>query len=61
MEQAIVIVAEQHLEVAEKLSLGTADPEQIAYHFTALKRSLRSVLQLFEEITATEEATGGRA
>lgn len=54
LEQAIVIVAEQHLAVAEELPLGSASTEQMAYHFTSLKRSLRSVLQLFQEVTVSE-------
>ncbi|MCK1794730.1 hypothetical protein MTQ01_01545 [Streptomyces sp. XM4193] len=57
MEQAIVIVAEQQLALAEELPLGSAGAEQFAYHFTSLKRSLRSVLQLFQEVTAAEKDT----
>ena len=46
LEQAVVIVAGQSLAAAEALSLATATPEELAYHLSAVKRGLRSVLQL---------------
>lgn len=42
----MVIVAGQTLAGAESLRLSTATPEELAYHLGAVKRSLRSVLQL---------------
>ncbi|MCG0290331.1 hypothetical protein [Streptomyces sp. PSAA01] len=42
----MVIVAGQALAGAESLRLATAAPEELAYHLGAVKRSLRSVLQL---------------
>jgi hypothetical protein len=51
LEHAVVIVAGQSLTGAERLDLATATPEVLAYHLGTLKRSLRSVLQLFEPIT----------
>ncbi|MDN3055939.1 hypothetical protein PH213_15565 [Streptomyces sp. SRF1] len=46
LESAVVIVAGQTLAGAESLQLATATPEELAYHLGAVKRSLRSVLQL---------------
>ncbi len=46
LESAVVIVAGQTLAGAESLRLSTAAPEELAYHLGAVKRSLRSVLQL---------------
>lgn len=46
LESAVVIVAGQTLAGAESLRLSTATPEELAYHLGAVKRSLRSVLQL---------------
>lgn len=46
LESAVVIVAGQALAGAESLRLATAAPEELAYHLGAVKRSLRSVLQL---------------
>ncbi|WP_432039713.1 hypothetical protein [Streptomyces cucumeris] len=50
MERAVVIVAGQSLAAAEALSLATAAPEELAYHLGAVKRSLRSVLQLLAPV-----------
>lgn len=56
LEQAVVIVAGQQLAAAERVALDSASPEQLAYHFGALKQSLRSVLQLFNDLTTSKEA-----
>ncbi|MCQ8191040.1 hypothetical protein [Streptomyces rugosispiralis] len=50
LEQAVVIVAGQSLAAAEALSLATAAPEELAYHLGAVKRGLRSVLQLLAPV-----------
>ena len=50
LERAVVIVAGQSLAAAEALSLATAAPEELAYHLGAVKRSLRSVLQLLAPV-----------
>ncbi|GLV72980.1 hypothetical protein ACH4VS_01455 [Streptomyces hygroscopicus] len=50
LEQAVVIVAGQTLTGAESLDLATAAPEDLAYHLGAVKRSLRSVLQLLAPV-----------
>ncbi len=56
LEQAVVIVAGQSLAAAEALSLADAAPEELAYHFDAVKRSLRSLLQLLAPVNGQ----GGR-
>ncbi len=50
LEGAVVIVAGQTLAGAESLQLATATPEELAYHLGAVKRSLRSVLQLLAPV-----------
>ncbi|MEU5607969.1 hypothetical protein AB0H03_04295 [Streptomyces sparsogenes] len=50
LERAVVIVAGQSLAAAEALSLATAAPEELAYHLGAVKRSLRSMLQLLAPV-----------
>ncbi|CAM5662007.1 putative protein OS=Streptomyces antimycoticus OX=68175 GN=SANT12839_058110 PE=4 SV=1 [Streptomyces antimycoticus] len=45
-----MIVAGQSLAAAEALSLATAAPEELAYHLGAVKRGLRSVLQLLAPV-----------
>ncbi|MEV6128448.1 hypothetical protein AB0M05_16690 [Streptomyces violaceusniger] len=50
LEQAVVIVAGQSLAGAEALDLATAPPEELSYHLGAVKRSLRSVLQLLAPV-----------
>ncbi|MGP3944654.1 hypothetical protein [Streptomyces sp. 6N106] len=50
LEQAVLIVAGQTLAGAESLDLATAAPEELAYHLGAVKRSLRSVLQLLAPV-----------
>ncbi|MGA6157395.1 hypothetical protein ACPEIC_29035 [Stenotrophomonas sp. NPDC087984] len=50
LEQAVVIVAGQSLAAAEALSLADAAPEELAYHLGAVKRSLRTVLQLLAPV-----------
>lgn len=50
LEQAVVIVARQALAGAESLDLATAGPEELAYHLGAVKRGLRSVLQLLAPV-----------
>ncbi|AJZ82449.2 MULTISPECIES: hypothetical protein [Streptomyces] len=50
LEQAVVIVAGQALAGAESLDLATAPPEELAYHLGAVKRGLRSVLQLLAPV-----------
>ncbi|WP_432047038.1 hypothetical protein [Streptomyces asiaticus] len=51
-----MIVAGQSLAAAEALSLADAAPEELAYHFDAVKRSLRSLLQLLAPVNGQ----GGR-
>ncbi|WP_142881386.1 hypothetical protein [Streptomyces malaysiensis] len=53
LERAVVIVAGQSLAAAEALSLGTAAPEELAYHLGALKRGLHAVLQLLAPVERT--------
>ncbi|ATL85125.1 hypothetical protein SMALA_4895 [Streptomyces malaysiensis subsp. malaysiensis] len=48
-----MIVAGQSLAAAEALSLGTAAPEELAYHLGALKRGLHAVLQLLAPVERT--------
>ncbi|WP_413799363.1 hypothetical protein [Streptomyces iranensis] len=50
LEQAVVIVAGQALAGAESLDLATAGPEELSYHLGAVKRGLRSVLQLLAPV-----------
>ncbi|MGW3564134.1 hypothetical protein ACWDSL_09625 [Streptomyces sp. NPDC000941] len=50
LEQAVVIVAGQSLAAAEALSLADAAPDELAYHLGAVKRSLRSLLQLLAPV-----------
>ncbi|MEV6127307.1 hypothetical protein AB0M05_10860 [Streptomyces violaceusniger] len=50
LEQAVVIVAGLSLADAEALSLADAAPEELAYHLGAVKRSLRSLLQLLAPV-----------
>ncbi len=50
LEQAVVIVAGQTLKGAETLDLSSATPEELAYHLGAVKRSLRSLLQLLAPV-----------
>ncbi len=50
LESAVVIVAGQTLAGAESLELTTAAPEELAYHLGAVKRSLRTVLQLLAPV-----------
>ncbi len=50
LEQAVVIVAGQTLTGAETLDLSDATPEELAYHLGAVKRSLRSLLQLLAPV-----------
>ncbi|WPB89842.1 hypothetical protein [Streptomyces malaysiensis] len=45
-----MIVAGQTLAGAECLDLADATPEELAYHLGAVKRSLRSVLQLLAPV-----------
>ena len=45
-----MIVAGQTLAGAEALDLATAPPEELSYHLGAVKRSLRSVLQLLAPV-----------
>ncbi|MEU9789827.1 hypothetical protein AB0E27_04265 [Streptomyces sparsogenes] len=44
-------MAGQTLAGAESLELANAAPEDLAYHLGAVKRSLRTVLQLFVPVT----------
>ncbi|MBL1101402.1 hypothetical protein [Streptomyces coffeae] len=55
LERSVVIVATQSLAAAEGLSLATAAPEELTYHLGAVRRSLRSVLQLLAPV---EEGAG---
>lgn len=50
LERAVVIVAGQTLAGAESLDLAIAAPEELVYHLGAVKRSLRSVLQLYAPV-----------
>ncbi|MFK4268160.1 hypothetical protein [Streptomyces milbemycinicus] len=50
LEMAAVIVAGQSLAAAEALSLAEAAPEDLAYHLGAVKRSLRTMLQLLAPV-----------
>ncbi len=50
LEQAVVIVAGQSLAAAEALSLADAAAEELVYHLGAVKRSLRTVLQLLAPV-----------
>ncbi|WPB91149.1 hypothetical protein [Streptomyces malaysiensis] len=43
-------MAGQTLAGAESLELTTAAPEELAYHLGAVKRSLRTVLQLLAPV-----------
>ncbi|MER7791132.1 hypothetical protein [Streptomyces sp. NPDC097640] len=52
LEQAVIIVAGQTLAGAEDLDLADAAPEELAYHLGAVKRSLRSLLQLLAPVEA---------
>ncbi|MBL1095546.1 hypothetical protein [Streptomyces coffeae] len=56
LEHAVVIVAGQTLAGAEALDLAAATPEELAYHLGAVKRSLRSLLQLLAPV----KGEGGR-
>ncbi|MBB4785424.1 hypothetical protein [Streptomyces rapamycinicus] len=55
LEQAVVIVAGQTLTGAETLDLADATPEELAYHLGAVKRSLRSLLQLLAPVPGEED------
>ncbi|MFE9063102.1 hypothetical protein [Streptomyces violaceusniger] len=55
LEQAVVIVAGQTLTGAETLGLADATPEELAYHLGAVKRSLRSLLQLLAPVSGEED------
>ncbi|MBP8532212.1 hypothetical protein [Streptomyces sp. MK37H] len=55
LEQAVVIVAGQTLTGAETLDLADATPEELAYHLGAVKRSLRSLLQLLAPVPGGED------
>ncbi len=48
LERAVVVVAGQCLAAAEAVPLARATPEELTFHLCALKRSLTSVLQLFD-------------
>ncbi|OMI39895.1 hypothetical protein SPAR_08656 [Streptomyces sparsogenes DSM 40356] len=50
LEQAVVIVAGQTLSGVEAFDLANATPEELAYHLGGVKRSLRSLLQLFAPV-----------
>ncbi|MDX3230748.1 hypothetical protein [Streptomyces sp. ME19-01-6] len=54
LESAVVIVAGQTLAGAESLELATAAPEELAYHLGAVKRSLRTMLQLLAPVEGKE-------
>ncbi|MBL1119951.1 hypothetical protein JK364_47775 [Streptomyces sp. 110] len=53
LERAVMIVAGQSLAAAEAVSLATAAPEELVYHFGAVKRGLRAVLQLLAPVEGT--------
>ncbi|WP_413809418.1 hypothetical protein [Streptomyces sp. OE57] len=55
LEQAVVIVAGQTLTGAETLDLADATPEELTYHLGAVKRSLRSLLQLLAPVPGAED------
>ncbi|MER7876887.1 hypothetical protein ABTY63_25555 [Streptomyces solisilvae] len=55
LEQSVVIVAGQTLTGAETLDLADATPEELTYHLGAVKRSLRSLLQLLAPVAGEED------
>lgn len=55
LEQAVLIVAGQTLTGAETLDLAGATPEELTYHLGAVKRSLRSLLQLLAPVAGEED------
>ncbi|GAA1000421.1 hypothetical protein GCM10009574_021240 [Streptomyces asiaticus] len=55
LQQAVVFVAGQTLTGAETLDLSSATPEELTYHLGAVRRSLRSLLQLLAPVAGEED------
>ncbi|MFG2735651.1 hypothetical protein ACGFX7_12590 [Streptomyces harbinensis] len=55
VEAAVLIVARQYLDTASELDIHQASAPELAFHLTALMRSLRSVLHLFDVPAAPGE------